>query len=78
MRIMGVAILASSLIVSGALAATNSAAPLAPGKPAGLKKAQSIGNGKLIGLGIAVLGGGAALVASGGGTVSSTAAGAAP
>ena len=43
MRSLGAALLATSLIVSTAFAATtttNSQAPLAPGKPAGVKQAQ--------------------------------------
>ena len=43
MRTFGAAILASSLMVSNAFAATDAAAPLAPGKPAGVKKAQADG-----------------------------------
>jgi len=74
MRIIGAAILASSLIVSSAFAATNAAAPLAPGKPAGVKKAQAADNTLLIVLGLGVVAGGVALVASGGGknTVATT------
>jgi hypothetical protein len=67
MRIIGAAILASSLIVSNSLAATNAAAPLAPGKPAGVKKAQAADNTMLMVLGLGVVAGGIALVASGGG-----------
>ena len=72
MRIIGAAILASSLIVSSAFAATNAAAPLAPGKPAGVKKAQSADNTMLMVLGLGVVAGGIALVASGGGNGSVT------
>jgi len=72
MRIIGAAILASSLIVSSAFAATNAAAPLAPGKPAGVKKAQAADNTMLMVLGLGVVAGGIALVASGGGNGSVT------
>ena len=67
MRIIGAAILASSLVISSAFAATNAASPLAPGKPAGVKKAQAADNTMLIVLGLGVVAGGIALVASGGG-----------
>ena len=67
MRIIGAAILASSLVISSAFAATNAAAPLAPGKPAGVKKAQAADNTMLMVLGLGVVAGGIALVASGGG-----------
>jgi len=67
MRVIGAAVLASSLIVSSAFAATNAAAPLAPGKPAGVKKAQAADNTMLMVLGLGVVAGGIALVASGGG-----------
>ena len=43
MRSLGAAILATGLIVSSAFAATDSSAPLAPGKPAGVKEAQMHG-----------------------------------
>lgn len=72
MRIIGAAILASSLIVSSAFAATNAAAPLAPGKPAGVKKAQAADNTMLMVLGLGVVAGGIALVASGNGNGSVT------
>lgn len=72
MRIIGAAILASSLIVSSAFAATNAAAPLTPGKPAGVKKAQAADNTMLMVLGLGVVAGGIALVASGGGNGSVT------
>ena len=67
MRTIGAAIVASSLIVSSAFAATDAAAPLAPGKPAGVKQAQATDNTLLIVLGLGVVAGGIALVASGGG-----------
>jgi hypothetical protein len=67
MRIIGAAILASSLVVSSSFAATTSSnAPLAPGKPAGVKQAQMEGNTLLLVLGVGVVAGGIALVASGG------------
>jgi hypothetical protein len=67
MRTIGAAILASSLIVSSAFAATDASAPLAPGKPAGVKQAQSMDNTLLLVLGLGVVAGGIALVASGNG-----------
>jgi hypothetical protein len=77
MRTIGAAILASSLVVSSAFAATdapakNTAAPLAPGKPAGVKKAQAADNTLLLVLGLGVVAGGIALVASGNGNGSTT------
>jgi len=66
MRIIGAAILASSLVVSSSFAATVSTAPLAPGKPAGVKQAQAQDNTLLLVLGAGVVAGGIALVASGG------------
>ena len=72
MRTIGAAVLASSLIVSSAFAATNAAAPLAPGKPAGVKKAQAADNTMLMVLGLGVVAGGIALVASGNGNGSVT------
>ena len=67
MRVIGAAILASSLVVSSSFAATDAAAPLAPGKPAGVKQAQMQGNTLLLVLGVGVVAGGIALVASGSG-----------
>jgi len=67
MRIIGAAILATSLVVSSAFAGTNVTAPLAPGKPAGVKKAQATDNTMLMVLGLGIVAGGIALVASGGG-----------
>ena len=61
MRIFGAAILASTLIVSSAFAA----APLAPGKPAGVKQAQSQGNTVMVAVGIGIVAAGAALLATG-------------
>ena len=72
MRIIGAAILASSLVVSSSFAATDSAAPLSPGKPAGVKQAQMQGNTLLLVLGVGVVAGGIALVASGSGNGSVT------
>ena len=67
MRTIGAAIVASSLVVSSAFAATDTAAPLAPGKPAGVKQAQAADNTLLMVLGLGVVAGGIALVASGNG-----------
>lgn len=67
MRIIGAALLASSLVVSSALAATDASAPLIPGKPAGVKQAQSMDNTLLLVVGLGVVAGGIALVASGNG-----------
>jgi hypothetical protein len=74
MRTIGAALMASSLIVSSAFAATDATAPLAPGKPAGVKQAQATDNTLLIVLGLGVVAGGIALVASGNGngTVTTT------
>ncbi len=69
MRTFGAVLLASSLFVSGAFAAS---APLAPGKPAGVKQAQSQGSTALPFVGIGIVAGGAALLASGNGTTSVT------
>jgi hypothetical protein len=80
MRTIGAVIVASSLIVSSAFAATDSTAPLAPGKPAGVKQAQVEGNTLLLVLGLGVVAGGIALVASGNGngSVTTTTAGTTP
>lgn len=75
MRTIGAVLLASSLIASSAFAAATSAtAPLAPGKPAGVKQAQQMDNTLLLVLGLGVVAGGIALVASGNGhtTVAAT------
>ena len=72
MRTIGAAIVASSLIISSAFAATDSATPLAPGKPAGVKQAQATDNTLLLVLGLGVVAGGIALVASGNGNGSVT------
>lgn len=60
MRTIGAVILASSLVVSGAYAA-----PLAPGKPAGVKKAQSQNDTAFIIAGVGLMGLGIGLAASG-------------
>ena len=70
MRTIGAVLLASSLIASSAFAATDVSAPLAPGKPAGVKQAQSMDNTLLLVLGLGVVAGGIALVASGNGNTS--------
>ena len=67
MRSIGAIILASSLTISSAFAATDTNAPLVPGKPAGVKQAQSMNNTLLLVLGLGVVAGGIALVASGNG-----------
>jgi hypothetical protein len=70
MRIFGAAILAASLLVTNAFAATT----LPAGKPAGVKKAQMQGNALLIvaGVGLAGLGIGLAASSNGGGQVVTT------
>jgi hypothetical protein len=80
MRIIGAAILASSLIVSSAFAATDASIPLAPGKPAGVKQAQERDNTLMMVLGLGVVAGGIALVASGNGngTITTTTTGTNP
>ena len=74
MRTIGAALLASSLIASSAFAASDASAPLAPGKPAGVKQAQIADNTVLLVVGLGVVAAGIALVASGNGhaTESST------
>ena len=69
MRIFGAAILAASLLVTNAFAAT-----LPVGKPAGVKKAQMEGNALLIiaGVGLVGLGIGLAASSNGGGPTAST------
>jgi hypothetical protein len=64
MRTMGAAILATSLLVTNAFAATT----LPAGKPAGVQKAQMEGNALLIiaGIGLAALGIGLAASTGGG------------
>ena len=82
MRTIGAVLLASSLIASSAFAATDASAPLAPGKPAGVKKAQEMDNTLLLVVGLGVVAAGVALVASGNGhstvTATTTTTGAVP
>ncbi len=62
MRIIGAAVLATTLVASGAFAAT---APLASGKPAGAKDAALLGpSGAIIFVGIGIVAAGIALTAS--------------
>ena len=71
MRILGAAILATSLVVTNAFAATT----LPAGKPAGVKKAQMEGNNALLiisGVGLAGLGIGLAASSNGGGPTTVT------
>ena len=71
MRIFGATILAASLLVTNAFAATT----LPAGKPAGVKKAQMEGNNALLiigGIGLAGLGIGLAASQNGGGPTTST------
>jgi len=70
MRILGAAILATSLVVTNAFAATT----LPAGKPAGVKKAQENNNALLIigGVGLAGLGIGLAASQNGGGPTAVT------
>lgn len=79
MRTLGAALVATSLLVTNAFAATT----LPAGKPAGVQKAQMMeGNALLIiaGIGLAALGIGLAASSSGGGptSVSNTVTGTAP
>ena len=70
MRIFGAAILATTLLVTNAFAAT-----LPAGKPAGVKKAQMENSNALLiigGIGLAGLGIGLAASSSGGGITTST------
>ena len=65
MRIFAAVALATSVLASSAFAAgTEVRAPLAPGKPASVKKAQLEGNTIMIVAGVAIVAGGIALVAS--------------
>ena len=72
MRIFGAAILATSLLVTNAFAATT----LPAGKPAGVKKAQDRDNNNLLliigGIGLAGLGIGLAASSNGGGPTAVT------
>ena len=67
MRTIGSAILAATMIVSSAFAATDSTGPLTAGKPAGVKNAQAQDNTMWWVLGAGIIIGGIALVASGSG-----------
>jgi len=62
MRTMIATILASSLLVSSAIAAD--APPLSPGKPAGVKQADIEAGGVLLWVGVAALAAGIAVIAS--------------
>jgi hypothetical protein len=65
MRIFAAVALAISVLASSAFAAgTEVRAPLVPGKPATVKKAQLEGNTIMIVAGVAIVAGGIALVAS--------------
>ena len=72
MRIFGAAVLATSLMVTSAFAATT----LPAGKPAGVKKAQDMDNSNTLliigGIGLAGLGIGLAASQNGGGPTTST------
>jgi hypothetical protein len=63
MRMIVATVLATSLAVSSAFAATDSA-PLAPGKPAGVKQADIEAGGVVLWLGIAAVVAGIAVLAS--------------
>lgn len=63
MRSFAALIIAGTVLASSAFAAQVDA-PLAPGKPAGVKEAQRDGNGFLMFAGVAVVAGGIALVVS--------------
>jgi hypothetical protein len=64
MRTLIAAVAAASLLVSSAFAATDSVGPLAPGKPAGVKKAQLEDTTLLWVLGAGLVIGGIVLVAT--------------
>ena len=64
MRVLIAALAATGLLVSSAFAATDSAGPLAPGKPAGVKKAQAEDTTLLWVLGAGLVIGGIVLVAT--------------
>ena len=72
MRTVGAALLATTMIVSSAFAATDSVGPLTPGKPAGVQKAQMEDSTLLWIIGAGLVIGGIALVASGSGNNSTT------
>lgn len=66
MRIIGAAVLATTLVATSAFAATTSVAPLASGKPAGAKEAALLGpQGAVILVGIGLLAAGVAITVSG-------------
>jgi hypothetical protein len=65
MRIFGAVVLAASMFVTSAFAATGVNTPLAPGGSAGVKAAQSESNTLLWVVGVGVVAAGIALVASG-------------
>ena len=67
MKAIGPVLLAASLVASGAFAAERSIAPLTPGKPAGVQKAQAQTQTLLWVLGGGLVIGGIALVAGNGG-----------
>ena len=64
MRVLIAAMAATSLLVSSAFAATSAVGPLAPGKPAGVKKAQAEDTTLLWVLGAGLVIGGIVLVAT--------------
>ena len=64
MRKIGAALVATSLLVSGAYAATPVSGPLAPGKPAGTNEAALQMGGVMLFVGLAAVAGVIALVAS--------------
>ena len=70
MRTIGSALLATTMIVTSAFAATDSVGPLTPGKPAGVQKAQLEDTTLLWIIGAGLVIGGIALVASGSGNSS--------
>ena len=70
MRTIGAALLATTMIVSSAFAATDSVGPLTPGKPAGVQKAQMEDSTLLWIVGAGLVIGGIVLVASGSGNSS--------
>jgi hypothetical protein len=70
MRTIGAALLATTMIVSSAFAATDTVGPLTPGKPAGVQKAQMEDSTLLWIVGAGLVIGGIVLVASGSGNSS--------
>ena len=73
MRTVGAALLATTMIVSSAFAATDTVGPLTPGKPAGVQKAQMDDSTLLWIVGAGLVIGGIVLVASGSGNSSTPA-----